>query len=188
MSSLNRGGAMTVNAPMHGDSDALMEIRPELPADAAAVRAVNHAAFGTSTEADLVELLHASASPLISLVADDDGTIVGHILFSPAMLREHPELRIMALAPMAVLPDHQRRGIGASLVRAGLDACTQLGFPAVVVLGHADYYPRFGFKPASSFALRCEYDVPDEVFMARELRSGILAGKGGDDSVSPRVW
>jgi putative acetyltransferase len=156
-----------------------MKIRPELPTDAASVRAVNQAAFDTNTEANLVELLHEKASPLISLVADDDGVVVGHILFSPAVLVEHPSRKIMTLAPMAVLPAHQRRGIGSGLVRAGLESCTQIGFEAAVVLGHAEYYPRFGFRPASRFALRCEYDVPDEVFMAMELKPGILTGKAG---------
>ena len=78
---------------------------------------------------------------------------------------------------MAVVPSAQRRGIGSALVSAGLDACRM--FDAVVVLGHAGYYPRFGFVPASRFSLRCEYDVPDDVFMVRELRPGALAGKRG---------
>lgn len=156
-----------------------MRIRPELPTDAAAVRAVNQAAFETNAEADLVEALHEQASPLISLVADDSGSIVGHILFSPAALLSHPEVKIMGLAPMAVLPALQRRGIGSALVRAGLEACKQVGFAAIVVLGHANYYPRFGFQPASRFALGCEYDVPDDVFMALELEPGILTGKTG---------
>jgi len=156
-----------------------MKIRPELPADSEAVRAVNQAAFGTNAEADLVERLRVRASPLISLVADDSGSIVGHILFSPAILTGEPDVKIMGLAPMAVLPARQRRAIGSTLVRHGLEACRQLGFGAVVVLGHAEYYPRFGFQPASRFELRCEYDVPDEVFMALELESGIFSGKTG---------
>ena len=85
----------------------------------------------------------------------------------------------MGLAPMAVLPARQRGGIGSALVRAGLDACRQLGCTAVVVLGHPAYYPRFGFQPASRFALGCEYDVPDEAFMALEVEPGSLVGKAG---------
>jgi putative acetyltransferase len=85
----------------------------------------------------------------------------------------------MGLAPMAVLPAHQRRGVGSSLVRAGLDVCRHRGVDAVVVLGHAAFYPRFGFQPASRFGIRSEYDVPDDVFMAIELRPGALAGPAG---------
>jgi putative acetyltransferase len=156
-----------------------MKIRPEMPGDSEAVRAVHQAAFGRNTEANLVDLLRVQASPLISLVADDSGSLVGHILFSPAVLLGHPEMKIIGLAPIAVLPAEQRCGIGSTLVRTGLETCRQLGFGAVIVLGHADYYPRFGFQPASRFGLDCEYDVPDEVFMALELEPGIFSGKTG---------
>lgn len=156
-----------------------VEIRPEQAGDLAQVRAVNLAAFETSTEADLVDALRERASPIVSLVADDAGTILGHILFSPVTLSDHRELKIMGLAPMAVVPAEQRRGIGSALVRAGLEHCRRLGCDAIVLVGHADYYPRFGFVPASRFGLRCEYDVPDDVFMTLELVAGSLRGKTG---------
>ena len=156
-----------------------MQIRPEGAADIAAVRAVNRAAFETSAEADLVDALRDQAAAVVSLVAEDAGSVVGHILFSPVTLSGHAELKIMGLAPMAVLPAEQRRGIGSALVRAGLDRCQALGCGAVVVLGHPGYYPRFGFMPASRFGIGCEYDVPDEVFMALELEPGILRGQSG---------
>jgi putative acetyltransferase len=156
-----------------------MQIRLEQPADIAAVHSINQAAFETSAEADLVDSLRAQTEPIISLVADDNGTIVGHILFSPVTLTGHGELRIMGLAPMAVLPAQQRRGIGSALVRDGLDRCRQFGCDAIVVLGHHKYYPRFGFVPASRFGIRSEYDVPDEAFMALEFEAGTLAGKTG---------
>jgi putative acetyltransferase len=156
-----------------------MQIRAEQPADVAAVHAVNRAAFETTTEADLVDALRVQAEPMISLVAEDAGSIVGHICFSPVTLSGHAELKIMGLAPMAVLPAEQRRGIGSALVRAGLERCRQLGSAAVVVLGHPEYYPRFGFVPASRFGIGSEYDVPDDVFMALELEAGILNGKSG---------
>ena len=155
------------------------QIRPERAADTAAVRAVNRAAFETGAEAELVDALRERVEPVISLVADATGSIVGHILFSPVTLSGHAELKIMGLAPMAVRPAEQRRGIGSALVRAGLKRCRQAGCAAVVVLGHPEYYPRFGFVPASRFGIACEYDVPDEVFMAIELEPGILRDTSG---------
>jgi putative acetyltransferase len=156
-----------------------MHIRPEKPEDIAAIRQVNRIAFGTTTESDLVDALREQARPIVSLVADDDGTIVGHIMLSPVTLSSHLELRIMGVAPMAVVPARQRQGIGSALVRAGVEECRRLGSVAVVVLGHAKYYPRFGFMPASRFGLVSEYDVPDEVFMALALEEGALRGKPG---------
>jgi putative acetyltransferase len=105
--------------------------------------------------------------------------VVGHILFSPVTLSSEPEVAMMGLAPMAVVPTRQRHGIGAALVRTGLEACRRMGGAAVVVLGHPEYYQRFGIVPASAFGLVTEYDVPDDVFMALELRAGALRGKAG---------
>jgi putative acetyltransferase len=156
-----------------------MIVRSERPGDIAGIRGVDLAAFESTVEADLVDALRAQTAPVISLVADDSGSIVGHIVFSPVTLAGHPELTIMGLAPMAVVPSRQRAGIGSALVRAGLDACRQLGCRAVVVVGHARYYPRFGFAPASRLGLTSEYDVPDDVFMALELEAGALNGTSG---------
>jgi putative acetyltransferase len=156
-----------------------MRIRPESAADRAAVRAVNVAAFGTALEAELVETLRAKGVPLLSLVADVAGEVVGHILFSPVTLEGHSYLRVMGLGPMAVAPQRQRQGIGSALVGEGLEACKRAGCVAVVVLGHAHFYPRFGFVPAARHALRSEYDVPDDVFMVTELMDGSLRGASG---------
>ena len=156
-----------------------MRIRTAHSKDAAGIRAVNVSAFGTTAEADLVDTLCERAAPIISLVADDEGAIVGHILFTPMTLDTDRELKVMGLAPMAVSTGRQRQGIGAALVQAGLDECWQLGAAAVAVLGHAEYYPRFGFVPASQFGLMSQYDVPDDVFMIVEGRRGALAGKHG---------
>lgn len=156
-----------------------MVIRPERLVDISAIRTVNREAFETPTEADLVDGLREQAQPIVSLVAEDAGTIVGHIMFSPAILHTHPEIRIMGLAPMAVVPARQREGIGSALVREGLAQCRQLDVKVVIVLGHADYYPRFSFTRASRFAVTCEYEVPDDVFMLVELEEGVLRGKSG---------
>jgi putative acetyltransferase len=156
-----------------------MHIRPETDADRPAVRAVNEAAFGAQTEADLVESLQRKDLTLVSLVAEVDGEVVGHILFSPVSLDDYAQLNTMGLGPMAVVPDLQRKGIGTALVREGLKRCKDLGCRAVVVVGHPGYYPRFGFVPAGRYGLRCEYDVPEEVFMATELVAGALSGVSG---------
>ena len=154
-------------------------VRLETPEDIEAIRRVNRLAFGESGEADLVDSLRARGVATISLVAQQESLIVGHILFSPAAIEGDSGKQGLGLGPMAVLPEFQNRGIGSRLVRAGLDCCRDRGHTWVVVLGHATYYPRFGFIPASKFGLRCEYDVPDEVFMAIELREGALKGRGG---------
>lgn len=154
-----------------------MQIRDEKESDRDVVYAVNMSAFETPSEADLVDALRQQAQPVVSLVAEEDGEVIGHIMFSPVSLSNHPNLKVMGLAPMAVASAHQRKGTGSALVRAGLDRCRQLDFVAVVVLGHPEYYPRFGFSPASQFGIDSEYDVPAEVFMAMELRPGVLSGK-----------
>jgi len=157
----------------------MLIIRPEQPEEITDIRHVNLAAFGAAVEADLVDALRQHAQPFLSLVAVEADEVVGHIAFSPVTLVQHPDLRIAGLAPMAVLPSRQRQGIGTSLVRAGLHESVRLGFEAVVVLGHAGYYPRFGFQAASSLGLASEYNVPDDAFMALELRPGALHGYSG---------
>jgi putative acetyltransferase len=156
-----------------------MLVRPEQEKDRLGVHAINVAAFGTSSEANLVDALREQAEPVVSLVAEDNGALVGHIMFSPVSLAGHPGLKVMGLAPMAVVPEHQRKGIGSALVRKGLEQCEQLGFVAVVVLGHPQYYPRFGFSPSTRFGIDSEYKVPEEVFMAMALKPAALDGKAG---------
>lgn len=157
----------------------MTRIRFERPADAQEIRAINEAAFGRAAEADLVESLRRVVRPIISLVAEEQDMIVGHILFSSVTLSSDPDLPIAGLAPMSVRPARQRLGIGSALVRAGLDECRSAGFVAVAVLGHSAYYPRFAFVPASRFGITSTYRVPDDVFMAVELTAGALRNKRG---------
>ncbi len=163
----------------------MLTVRPEAPADHEAIHRIHCAAFPSDAEALLVQALRQQASPLISLVAEQDSLICGHILFSPVQLNCAEDSLIMGLAPMAVEPAQQSRGIGSQLVSAGLTACRELGAIAVVVLGHPRYYPRFGFRAASDFGLDCDYEVPAEAFMALELQPGSLAGKSGTVQYHP---
>jgi putative acetyltransferase len=156
-----------------------MRIRREEPPDIQQIRALNIAAFGTSGEATIVDALRADAANVISLVADDDGEVIGHIMFSPVRVIGAPDLRAVALAPMAVVPQRQRIGVGSALVRAGLEECRRSSADAVFVVGHPQYYPRFGFTPASAFGFTCEFNVRDEVFMAVELIPGALTNRSG---------
>jgi putative acetyltransferase len=155
-------------------------IRPECPNDYPKIRQSNIEAFDTEAEANLVDMLRNSGIPLISLVAEINNEVVGHILFSPVTLENNnPDVSIAGLAPMAVLPEYQKKGIGAMLIKEGLEHCKKTGYVAVVVLGHPEYYPRFGFTPSMRYGIQSEYDVPDEVFMIKELNEGALDNRRG---------
>ena len=158
----------------------MIAIRPETTEDAAQVRHVNELAFAQPAEADLVEKLRQARTDALSLVAVDDD-VVGHILFTPVVV-ESAGRRVlgMGLAPMAVLPDRQRQGIGSQLVRRGLDILRERGCPFVVVVGHPEYYPRFGFEPASTHGLASQWEgMPDAAFMALVLDVTAMAGVSG---------
>jgi putative acetyltransferase len=155
-------------------------IRAETPEDAAAIRRVNELAFGQPAEADLVERLRHACGAGLSLVADDGG-IVGHILFTPVTVEGASGGVVgMGLAPMAVLPDCQRRGVGSELVRRGLDLLRERGCPFVVVVGHPEYYPRFGFEPASKHRLASQWgSIPEAAFMVLVLNADRMASVSG---------
>jgi putative acetyltransferase len=158
----------------------MLIVRNEKPEDIAAIHEVNEKAFGQPAEANLVDALRANGKVTLSLVAVQDDRVVGHILFSPVTIESEKEsLAAVGLAPMSVLPEFQNQGIGSRLVRAGLDECRKALHDSVVVLGHPEFYPRFGFTPASRHGIKSEYDVRDEVFMIMELREGALAGRSG---------
>ncbi|HEV7240521.1 MAG TPA: N-acetyltransferase [Thermoanaerobaculia bacterium] len=146
-------------------------IRAERPSDRDAIFSVNARAFEPDAEARLVDALRDQNAVTVSLVAELDGVVVGHILFSLVNVGAHS---FVALAPMSVAPEHQRSGIGSALVRAGIDACRARGDAAIFVLGHADYYPRFGFVPAGPKGLHYKSEEFDPHFFVLELRDGAL--------------
>lgn len=172
---------------MRAEEVSTVLIRDEEQADHSQVFEINARAFDTDLEAKLVEALRASVEPLISLVALVDERLVGHILFTPVTVEGCAKggAALMGLGPMAVLPEYQGRGIGSRLVEEGLARCRVLGTEAVVVFGHADYYPRFGFEPAKRYALRYKSEELDPYFMVLELEPGILKSVSGDVHYSP---
>ena len=159
-----------------------IHIRTETPADYPAVDHILKDAFGKDEEAILVENLrkHPDFIPALSLVAELDGQMLGHILFSVITIEgvKHKP-RSLALAPVAVLPQWQNKGIGRQLIEAGLATARQLGFNSVVVLGHELYYPKFGFKPASLWRIVAPFPVPENNFMAMPLHPDGLDGVSG---------
>jgi putative acetyltransferase len=153
-------------------------IRERRPADDAAIRRLNEAAFGGTYEATLIEDLRSAGLAALELMAWEEAEIAGHILFSrlDVTLDERP-ISALALAPVAVRPDRQRQGIGSALIREGLTRAGQRGWQAVILLGHPGYYPRFGFSAALARKLRGPFS--GEAFMALELVPGALAGAKG---------
>jgi putative acetyltransferase len=159
----------------------LINIRLERPGDVAEVRVINEEAFEQPAEANIVDKVRRACPDSLSLVAEDGRDVVGHILFSPVVV-ETSGRRVtgMGLAPMAVLPDRQRQGIGTRLVKRGLEILRERGYPYVVVLGHPDYYPRFGFQRASNHGLSSQWEgVPDEAFMVLILDGNAMTGISG---------
>jgi putative acetyltransferase len=153
-------------------------VRAGQQGDRAQIRYVNEAAFGRSDEADLIDALFAEDAVLLSLVAELNGQIVGLILFSRMTVEsEDGPVAAVSLAPMAVLPEHQRQGVGGHLVRRGLAQLRDMGERIVIVLGHEHYYPRFGFSSLKARDLASPF--PPEAFMALELFDGALAGVKG---------
>jgi putative acetyltransferase len=160
----------------------MLTIRPEHPLDYSAIFGVNNLAFGKENEPRLVEILRQSPgfNPELSLVAELENQVVGHILFSPVVIETSTgEIPILALAPMAVRPEFQNQGIGSELVRQGLEACRRLGYRIVVVLGHSSFYPRFGFESARPKGISAPFLVSDENWMVIELHSGALSNIQG---------
>ncbi|MES2623811.1 MAG: N-acetyltransferase [Pseudomonadota bacterium] len=155
-------------------------IRTELSEDLTVVRDINLQAFGSAAEADLVDALRSSGCTFISLIAEMSTEVVGHLLFTPVeLLPQHSRLRLVGLAPMAVLPDFQNQGVGSTLLKKGLEQLKSEDYDAVVVIGHSNFYTRFGFVPSTHYGIKSEYDVPEDVFMVRELTPAALRGHTG---------
>lgn len=164
----------------------MISIRPEKPENIAEIRKVVIAAFGGTAEAQLIENIRASSNfiPKLSLVAVENREILGHILFSPIVIvtetkPTNQEISALALAPLAVIPARQKQGIGSELVKLGLTKCRDLNHNIIVVLGHPEYYPRFGFEIAKKFGIVAPFPVPDEAFMLLELKPSVLMGISG---------
>ena len=159
----------------------MLSIRKEQAEDLSAIRSVNEQAFNQHEEADIVDRLRSLGDSVMSLVAIRDNAIVGHILFSPVTIEEDSGvIEGMGLGPMAVLPDFQGQQIGSALVESGLGILRGRICPFVVVLGHPQYYPRFGFEPASRHGITCQWEeVPDEAFMVLILDEGAMKTVSG---------
>ena len=153
-----------------------VRIRRQTAEETSAVLEVEREAFERPEEAQLVERLLADVPEVISIVAILDGSVVGHVLFSPAYLKSHAAtVQIGALGPVAVQKDVRRCGVGARLIEFGLGECWNAGWPAVIVLGAPAYYSRFGFARADGYGIRCALDVPAEAFLVLS-RSLLLGG------------
>jgi putative acetyltransferase len=154
----------------------MIEVREEHPDDVAAIRDVNTRAFGQELEANIVDALRSNRAALLSLVATVGGRVVGHVMYSGLTVGD---ISGAALGPVAVLPEYQRQGIGSLLIEAGNRKIQEAGYPFIVVIGHANYYPRFGFRPASAYGITCEWDVPDDAFTLLALDPRKMTGVSG---------
>jgi len=157
-------------------------VRVETAADIHAVRKLNKKAFKGNSESKLVDAIREADYfiPGFSIVAEKGGVIVGHILFSPIKIKDEAvSTPALALAPMAVSPEFQNQGVGSALIKFGLEECRKAGHKIIVVVGHDEYYPRFGFVRAIDKGLKLPFEAPDEVFMALELVPGALTGVKG---------
>nr|QNO42528.1 hypothetical protein MMHALIEK_00003 [Methanosarcinales archaeon ANME-2c ERB4] len=156
-------------------------IRKEEEKDHKQIYEVNKLAFQQENESKLIEKIRKSENFILelSIVAEIDNRIVGHILFSKIKIIGDSDYESLALAPMAVIPEFQKRGIGSELIKKGIDKAKELGFDSIIVLGHKEYYPKFGFQRASKWDMKCPFEVPDGVFMAIELTEKAFEGKAG---------
>jgi putative acetyltransferase len=164
----------------------MVEIHPEKSGDISQIRHVNDEAFGGIKESRLVDDLRDQGMLTVSLVAVLNGEVLGHIAFSPVTIESKiSKAEAITLAPLAVLPKYQRQGIGSQLVNAGIDRCRSTGHDIIFVVGHPEYYPRFGFTQAKRKGFDCEFPAPDEAWMVLELYEGALKGISGTVKFQP---
>ena len=157
-------------------------IREETEADQDVIRKINNLAFEQPQEGQVIDLLRKQSPGFFSLVAEYEGEVIGHILFTPTYIEVAGELKECGygLAPLAVHPDHQNKGVGSLLCETGVDQLKDKGVPFILVLGHDNYYPRFGFEPAVPSGFACQWEgVPDEAFMIQIFDESALAGYRG---------
>ncbi|MDD5263413.1 MAG: N-acetyltransferase [Candidatus Bipolaricaulis sp.] len=160
----------------------MITVRVEQPADIAAIRQANDRAFGRAAEGAVVDRLRVACPDVLSLVAEEGGRVLGHALLSPVLITRDgvSVLDGMGLGPLAVVPERQRQGIGSMLVRASIRAMRARSCPFVIVLGHPEYYPRFGFERASGRGLAPQWEgIPDEAFMVLVLDERAMEGASG---------
>jgi putative acetyltransferase len=157
-----------------------MIFREEKPEDVAQIRKLNDLAFGETGEGQLVDTLRQREAIVLSMVAEDQSKILGHILFTTVTIRndeDEEDFTALGIGPMAVLPDYQRKGIGSELMKAAIEKCRELDHEIVVVLGHPEFYPRFGFVTSAPLGIQWQYDAPEEAFMVLELYENALRGR-----------
>jgi len=173
----NRGNINKVNGYKNMD----ILIRKEEKKDYNDIFEINKSAFGQEEESKLIDKIRSGDNFIsdISLVAEIDGKIIGHILFSKIEISGSSIFKSLALAPMAVVPEFQKKGVGSKLIKEGIRKAKDLEFESIIVLGHKDYYPRFGFQKASKWNIKCPFEAPDETFMAIELFENALKDKSG---------
>jgi len=159
----------------------MITIRPENKEDLSTIKNVNDEAFGQPEEGNVINEIRKSDSQILSLVAEIEGSIVGHIFYSEAKIDcNNVSIKGMGLAPMAVLPEYQKQGIGKKLIIDSLEMLNTKDIPFIIVLGHEEYYPKFGFEKASKYDIKCQWKgVPDEAFMIMILDKEIMAGVSG---------
>lgn len=160
----------------------MVSLAQEKNEDILSIREVVTAAFGRTSEAKLIETIRNSQNfiPQLSIVATEQGNLLGHILFSPIVIESQTQtFPALALAPLAVMPARQHQGIGSELVQFGLAKCGELNHNLVVVLGYPGYYPRFGFQTANQFGIRAPFPVSEKAFMVLELKADALQNVSG---------